>query len=119
MEKVYDSEYKLLTILWEKEAVSSPELVKLCNEKYNWKKSTTYTIIKKLSDKGMVKSENTIVTPLITKKEADRDESDRLLNRISQGNVASFLVSFFEDRKLTKEDIKRIQKIIDEAEVDE
>ncbi len=64
MEKVFESEYRFLCILWENEPVSSPELVKLCNQEFGWKKSTTYTVIKKLVDKGIVKNENTIVESL-------------------------------------------------------
>ena len=60
-EKVFESEYRFLSILWEEEPITSPELVKLCNDKLGWKKSTTYTVIKKLADKGYVKSENTVV----------------------------------------------------------
>ena len=67
MEKVYEGEYRFLNILWENEPISSPKLVQLCNERLGWKKSTTYTVIKKLIDKGIVKNENTIVSALVTK----------------------------------------------------
>ena len=69
MEKVYEGEYRFLNILWENEPISSPKLVQLCNERLGWKKSTTYTVIKKLIDKGIVKNENTIVSALVTKEE--------------------------------------------------
>lgn len=115
MEKVFESEYRFLCILWENEPVSSPELVKLCNQEFGWKKSTTYTVIKKLVDKGIVKNENTIVESLVSKEEIDRQASDELLERTCQGNVPSFLAAFLKDRKLTKDEAERIKKMIEEA----
>lgn len=115
MEKIFESEYRFLCILWEQEPVSSPELVKLCNQEFGWKKSTTYTVIKKLVDKGIIKSANTIVESLVTKEEVDRQASDELLERTYQGNVPSFLAAFLKDRKLSREEAERIKKMIEEA----
>lgn len=115
MEKIFESEYRFLSILWENEPIASPKLVQLCNEQLGWKKSTTYTVIKKLADKGIVKSENTIVSSLVAKEEVDRQESEELLWRTSQGNVPAFLAAFLKDRKLSKSDVERIRQIIDEA----
>lgn len=116
MEKIFESEYQFLSILWEHEPVKSPVLVQLCNERLGWKKSTTYTVIRKLSEKGLVKNENTIVEALISKEEADRQASDALLERTSNGNVPAFLAAFLKDRKLTKSDVTKIKKLIEEAE---
>lgn len=116
MEKIYESEYRFLCILWEHEPVTSPKLVQLCNEQLGWKKSTTYTVIKKLTDKGMVKSENTVVSALVTKEKADRWESDELLQRTANGNVPAFLAAFLKDRKLSKAEVEHIRKLIDEVE---
>lgn len=115
MEKVFESEYRFLCILWEQEPVSSPELVKLCNQEFGWKKSTTYTVIKKLTDKGIIRNENTIVESLVSKEEVDRQTSDELLERTCQGNVPSFLAAFLKDRKLSKEEAERIKKMIEDA----
>ncbi len=115
MEKIFESEYRFLCILWEHEPVASPELVKLCNEELGWKKSTTYTVIKKLSGKGIVKNENTIVSSLVAKTEVDRQESEELLQRTSHGHIPTFLAAFLKDRKLSKEEANRIRKLIDDA----
>lgn len=115
MEKIFESEYRFLCILWEHEPIASPELVKLCNEKLGWKKSTTYTVIKKLSDKGVLKNENTIVSSLVNKTEVDRQESEELLQRTSHGHIPTFLAAFLKDRKLSKEEANRIRKLIDDA----
>ncbi|MBP3578697.1 MAG: BlaI/MecI/CopY family transcriptional regulator [Lachnospiraceae bacterium] len=116
MEKIFESEYRFLCILWEREPVTSPELVKLCNEILGWKKSTTYTVIKKLAEKGIVKSENTIVSSLIKKEEVDKQEGEELLQRTSNGNVPAFLASFLKDRKISKEEAERLRRLIDEME---
>lgn len=118
MEKIFESEYRFLSILWEREPVASPELVKLCNEKLGWKKSTTYTVIKKLSDKGIVKNENTMVSSLVSKDEVVKWQSEELLQRVSRGNIPVFLAAFLKDRKLSKADIDSIRQIIDNAEED-
>lgn len=115
MEKIFESEYRFLCILWEHEPVSSPELVKLCNQEFGWKKPTTYTVIKKLADKGIIRNENTIVESLVSKEEVDRQASDELLERTCQGNVPSFLAAFLKDRKLSKEEAERIKKMIEDA----
>ena len=116
MVRIFESEYRFMCILWEKEPLASPQLVKECNERLGWKKSTTYTVIKKLTDKGIIKSENTIVQSLVTKEEADRVASNELLERTHQGNVPDFLAAFLKDRKLSQEDVQRIKKLIEEAE---
>ena len=90
--------------------------MQLCNERLGWKKSTTYTVIKKLIDKGIVKNENTIVSALVTKEEVDRQDSEDLLQRTSKGNIPAFFAAFLKDRKLSKEDVEHIRDIIDRME---
>lgn len=116
MEKIFESEYRFLRILWEQEPVTSPELVKLCNERLGWKKSTTYTVIKKLEEKGIVKNEKTVVRTLVTKEEADRQAGEELLERTCQGNIPAFFAAFLKDRKLTEEEAGELRKLIDEAQ---
>lgn len=116
MEKIFESEYRFLTILWEHEPITSPELVKLCHEELGWKKSTTYTVIKKLTEKGVVRSEKTIVESIVKKEEADRQAGDELLERTCRGNIPAFFAAFLKDRKLTREEADRIKRLIEEAE---
>lgn len=118
MERISESEYRFLIILWENEPIPSPELVRHCNAQLGWKKSTTYTVIKKLIGKGIVKNENTIVSALVSKEEADKWQSEELLQRTSKGNVPAFLAAFLKDRKLSKSDIERIRRMIDDMEGD-
>ena len=116
MERISEGEYRFLSILWEDQPVASPELVKRCNAQLGWKKSTTYTVIKKLIGKGIVKNENTIVSALVSKDEVDRWQGEELLQRTSKGNVPAFLAAFLKDRKLSGADMERIRRMIDEME---
>lgn len=116
MEKIFESEYRFLTILWKHEPIASPELVRLCSEELGWKKSTTYTVIKKLTEKGIVKSEKTIVESLVKKEEADRQAGEELLERTCKGNIPAFFAAFLKDRKLSRDEVERIKKMIEEAE---
>jgi len=109
---ISESEYRFMEILWEQEPVSSMELVRFCRERLNWKKSTTYTVIRKLSDKKIVSSENTIVRSLVSRDCMQKQESDRFLKRKFGGSLPSFITAYLQDRKLTKEEAEHLQKLI-------
>lgn len=111
--KIFESEYRFCLILWECEPVSSRELSDLCREKLGWSKTTTYTVIKRLSDRGVVKNENTIVTSLVSKDEAQRAEIDELVEKKFEGSLPAFIAAFAKSKKLSQEDIDEIRRIID------
>ena len=79
--KIFESEYRFCEILWENEPVSSSELVRLCSELLEWKKSTTYTVIRRLSQRGVLKSENAVVTSLVSKEEVLTAESTQVVEK--------------------------------------
>lgn len=110
-----ESEYRFLSVLWEVEPISSPELVKVCLDKLGWKKSTTYTVIKNLTKKQIVKSQNTIVTALVDREQIIKQKSESFLEKIFDGNVPDFFAAFLKDRRLTMEEAEKLKKIIDEA----
>lgn len=111
--KIFESEYRFCEILWENEPVSSSELVKLCNEKLDWKKSTTYTVIKRLSERGILKSENAIVTSLVSKEEVQEAEGEEFLKKNFSGSLPGFIAAFTRKKQLTSKEIEQIQQIID------
>lgn len=113
--KLSDGEYRLMDIIWEKEPVSSMELAKLCLEKMGWKKSTAYTMLKKLVDKGAAQNEGAVVKALVKKEEVLRGESEALLEKAFDGSLPDFFAAFLQDRKLTKEEAERIARMIEEA----
>ncbi|MCR5214132.1 MAG: BlaI/MecI/CopY family transcriptional regulator [Eubacterium sp.] len=112
--KVFDSEYRFCLILWEHEPIKSTELAKLCDVELGWKKATTYTVIKRLTERGVIKSENAVITSLVTKEEVQAAEVDEIVEKTFEGNIPQFLAAFSRGRKLTRKEIDQIQKMIDE-----
>ena len=111
--KVYESEYRFCLILWEHEPIKSGELVKLCKEQLGWKPTTTYTVIKRLSERGILKNENTIVTSLVSKDVIQAAEIDELVERTFEGSLPAFIAAFTRHRKLSRDEIDQVQQMID------
>lgn len=111
--KIFESEYRFCLILWEHEPVKSKELVKLCEEQLGWKSTTTYTVIKRLSERGVVKNENTIVTSLVSKEEAQAAEIDELVDRTFEGSLPAFIATFTKHQKLSEKELDEVQRMID------
>ena len=111
--KIFESEYRFCEILWENEPVTSSELVRLCREKLEWKKSTTYTVIRRLSERGVIKSEDAIVTSLVSREDAQSAESTEIAERTFSGSLPSFIAAFTRKKNLSRQEIDEIQKIID------
>ena len=111
--KVFESEYRFCLILWENEPIKSSELVSLCKEKLGWKPTTTYTVIKRLSERGVVKNENTVVSSLVSKDEIQEAEIDEMVEKTFEGSVPAFLAAFTKKRNLSKKEIAEIRKMID------
>ncbi len=112
--KIFESEYRFCLILWENEPISSRELSELCKEKLGWSKTTTYTVIKRLSDRGVVKNENAVVTSLISKEQAQKAEVDEMLESRFEGSLPAFIAAFSKKKKLTDKEIEQIINIIEE-----
>ena len=111
--KVFESEYKFCLILWENEPIKSTDLAKLCDKQLGWKKATTYTVIKRLSERGVLKNEDAIVTSLVSKEEVQQAQMDELLERTFEGSMSAFIVAFAKRQKLSDEEIKKLQDMID------
>lgn len=117
--KVFESEYRFCLILWENEPIKSSELVSLCKEKLGWKPTTTYTVIKRLSERGVVKNENTVVSSLVSKDEIQESEIDKMVEKTFEGSVPAFLAAFTKKRNLSEREISEIRKMIDGFEKEE
>lgn len=111
--KVFESEYRFCLILWECEPVKSSELVSLCKERLGWKPTTTYTVIKRLSDRGVLKNENTVVSSLVSKDDVQAAEIGEMLEKKFEGSLPAFLAAFSKLDNLSEEDIDDVQKMID------
>ena len=111
--KVYESEYRFCMILWENEPIKSKELVKLCKEKLGWKSTTTYTVIKRLSERGILKNENTIVTSLVSRDEVQAAEIGELVEKKFEGSLPAFIAAFTKSQKLSDAELDEVQAMID------
>ena len=112
--KIYESEYRFCLILWAHEPVKSKELVRLCQEQLGWKSTTTYTVIKRLSERGVLKNENTVVTSLVSKDEVQAAELDEFVEKTFEGSMPAFIAAFAKNQKLSDQEIDAMQAMIDQ-----
>ena len=99
--------------MWENEPIRSTELAKLCKERLDWSKTTTYTVIKRLSDRGVIKSENAIVTSIVSKEEAQLSELEELMDKKFEGSLPAFIAAFGHRQQLSDAEIAEIRRIIE------
>ncbi len=111
--EVFESEYRFCLILWEHEPVKSSELVNLCKEQLGWKPTTTYTVIKRLSERGVLKNENTMVTSLVSKDEVQAAEINEMVEKTFEGSLPAFVAAFTKHQNISEEEIDAVQKMID------
>lgn len=109
-----DVQKQFAEMIWEREPVGSGELVKLCDEKFGWKKSTTYTVLKKLCEKGIFQNVDGIVSSIITRAEFYTATSEQFIEETFSGSLPAFIAAFTSGKKLTEKEVDEIQKIIDE-----
>ncbi len=112
--KLCDSDYRFMQVVWAHAPVNSGELVKMCNEALGWKKSTTYTTIRKLCEKGYIQNKNAVVSVLIDKDQVQADESEYFVERTFGGSLPQFLTAFLGGKKITEEEARKIKALIDE-----
>ena len=111
--KVFESEYRFCLILWEHEPIKSSELVNLCREQLGWKPTTTYTVIKRLSERGVLKNENTIVSAIVTKDEVQAAEINEMVEKTFEGSLPAFIAAFTKHQNITDEELDAVQAMID------
>lgn len=113
MIKINDSEMRFMNLVWDREPVNSTELVRLAGEALGWKKSTTYTVIRRLCDRGAVKNENALVTALVERGQVQKSESAQLIDKVYNGSLKLFLASFLEREKLSAAEAAELKRLID------
>lgn len=112
--KLGEIEMKFADLIWDKEPLSSGELAKLSEKALNWKKSTTYTILRRICDRGLFRNENGIVTSCVSKSEFLSKQSEQFVEDTFQGSLPRFLAAFTADRKLSDKDVEELKRIIEE-----
>ena len=111
--KIPESEYRLCLIMWDQEPVAATEMVKLCQEQLGWKRTTTYTVIKRLGERGVLKLENGIVTSLVSKEEAEASEIEDLVEKKFGGSLPAFVAAFTKHQNVSENDLDELQRMID------
>ena len=111
--RLCDSDYHVMALIWEHEPLSSRALVELCAQELGWKKSTTYTVLKKLCDRGFAANTDATVTALVPRQQVQAYESQRVVQRTFSGSLPQFLVSFLGDRQLSKEEARELMALIE------
>jgi BlaI family transcriptional regulator, penicillinase repressor len=113
--KLFDAEYKFICLIWENEPVNSTELVRLCFEKLGWKKSTTYTVLRKLCERGILTNENAVVSTLVKREDVQKYESEALIQKSFGGSLPQFLTAFLGEKKLSSKEAEELKRIIERA----
>ena len=111
--KVFESEYRFCLILWENEPIKSSKLVELCKEQLGLKPTTTYTVIKRLSERGVLKNENTVVTSLVSKDQVQAAELNEMVEKTFEGSLPAFISAFTKHQKISDAEIDAVQQMID------
>ena len=111
--KIFESEYRFCLIMWEHEPVTTSELVKLCQDQLGWKRTTTYTVIKRLGERGVLKNEDGAITSLVSKEEAQAREINELVEEKFQGSLPAFVAAFTKRQDISNEELDEVQRMID------
>lgn len=111
--KLCDSDYRFMSIVWEYAPLKSGELVGLCRDILGWKKSTTYTVIKKLCEKGYIQNEDAVVSVLVAKEKVQAEESAYFVERTFGGSLPGFLAAFLGGKTLSKQEAEKLKHLID------
>ena len=111
--RIPEGEYRFCRILWEREPVTTLELVKLCQEQLGWKRTTTYTVLKRLCERGILKNDNGTVTSLVTREEAEASEIEDLVEKKFGGSLPAFIAAFTRHQELSERELDEVQQMID------
>ena len=111
--KIFESEYRFCLILWEHEPITAVELVKLCQEQLGWKRTTTYTVIKRLSERGVLENDNGMVVSKVSKEEVQASEIDELVEKKFEGSLPAFVAAFTRHQSISEQELDEVQRMID------
>ena len=111
--KIPEGEYRFCLIMWEHEPVTAAELVKLCQEQLGWKRTTTYTVIKRLGEKGVLQNDNGTITSLVSKDAVQAYEIGELVEKTFEGSLPAFVAAFTKHQNISEEELDEVQRMID------
>lgn len=111
--KLFDAEFKFMCILWDAEPLTTRRLIEICQEKLGWKRTTTYTVIRKLSDRGIIKNENSIVSSIVKRKLVQKYESEVVIEKAFDGSLPKFIAAFLDEKTLSDDEAEELKRLID------
>ena len=111
--KIFESEYRFCLILWEHEPINSTKLAALCKLQLGWSKATTYTVIRRLAERGVLKNENATVTSLVSKEQVQESELEEFVEKTFEGSIPALLAVFANSKKLSENEIDQLRVLID------
>lgn len=114
--RLFDAEYRLMDLVWEYQPINSTALSRLCQEKLGWKKSTTFNLVRKLGERGILKNENATVTALVEREQVLRRESEAAVEKSFGGSLPNFVAAFLSGKKLSHQEAEALRRLIDESE---
>ena len=114
--KIFESEYRFCLLLWDHEPVNSTRLAALCKEQLGWSKATTYTVIRRLAERGVLKNENATVTALVSKQQCQESRLEEMVEETFEGSMPAFIAAFSRSRKLTSQELAQLRVLIDSYE---
>lgn len=112
--RLCESDYRFMSVVWDSEPVNSTRLVELCRDQLGWKKSTTYTMLKKLCEKGFLSNQDAMVTALIPREEVQASESEIFVEQTFGGSLPRFLVSFLGGKTISDREADELKNLIDQ-----
>ena len=114
MYQMTETEMKFAELIWREAPMGSGELVKRCQQEFEWKKSTTYTFLKKLCEHGIFKNENAVVEPLISREDYMQKQGEHFVEKAFGGSLPRMIAAFIENKRLSKAQIAEIEQMIEE-----
>lgn len=106
-------EYRFLSLIWNCEPISSMQLVKKCNEAFDWKKSTTFTMLRKMKERGFIDNENSVVVSRVSRQDVEKSESDFFMDQTFSGSLPHFLATFLNGKTISDEEAEELKHLID------
>ena len=110
-----ESDYRFMTIVWDHQPLPSGKLVELCAQKLGWKKSTTYTVLRKLCQRGILRNEDATVVAVAKREQVQQFESQQVVERSFGGSLPAFVNAFLSEKKLSRDEAEQLKRMIEEA----
>ena len=112
--KLFEAEYRLMDLLWNSEPIKSTTLVRLCEERFGWKKSTSFTQIKRMVERGFLKNEDSVLSSLVSRDMVEQYDSAEILEERFNGSLPRFVTAFLGSNRMTQEELDELKRILDE-----